>query len=83
MEKRPFVGECTRYLGSGVTGDFGWMDVYRKMKLQHIGAFRVWVLWCVDAWMSQETLGGCMFTPDETMVRTRYLGSNNAEDFGR
>lgn len=33
--------------------------------------------------MSQETLGGCMFTLDETMVRTCYLGSDYAGDFGR
>ena len=34
-------------------------------------------------WMSRETLGACMFTRDETMLRIRYLGSNIAEDFGR
>ena len=28
------------------------------------------------------TLGGYMFTRDETMVRTCYLGSDIAEDFG-
>ena len=33
--------------------------------------------------MSQETLGGCIFTRDETMVRTCYLGFDYAEDFGR
>ena len=33
--------------------------------------------------MSQETLDGCLFTRDETMVRTCYLGSDYTEDFGR
>ena len=32
--------------------------------------------------MSQEMLGGCMLTRDKTMVRTCYLGSDYAEDFG-
>ena len=27
VRKGPFLGECTRYLGSGVTGDFVWMDI--------------------------------------------------------
>ena len=32
-EKRPFEGECTRYLGSCVTGDFGSIDAYPEIKL--------------------------------------------------
>ena len=31
--RKAFVGECTRYLGSGVTGDSGLKDVYRFIKL--------------------------------------------------
>ena len=31
--RKAFVGECTRYLGSGVTGDFVSKDAYREMKL--------------------------------------------------
>ena len=31
--RKPFVGECTRYLVSGVTRHFGSKDAYREMKL--------------------------------------------------
>ena len=33
VRKRPFEGECTRYLGSCVTGDFGSIDAYPEIKL--------------------------------------------------
>ena len=81
------MGKCTRYLGSGVTGDFVWMVAYPEMKLQYVRT--IWVrivLGCGrDVWvrMSHETLGGYMFTREETMVRTCYMGSDIDEDFGR
>ena len=62
MRKGPFVGKCTRYLGSGVTGDFVWMVAYPEMKLQYVRT--IWVrivLGCGrDVWvrMSHRTLGG-------------------------
>ena len=49
MRKGPFVGKCTRYLGSGVTGDFVWMDAYPEMKLQYVRTIWVRIVWGVDA----------------------------------
>lgn len=61
------------------------MDAYREMKLYYdnLGSDIVVCGRAVWVRMSQETLGGYMFTRDETVVRTCYLGSDIAEDFGR
>ena len=63
------------------------MDAYREMKLlvctHNLGSDIVVCGRAVWVRMSQETLGGYMFTRDETVVSTCYLGSDIAEDFGR
>ena len=82
----PFLGEFTRYLGLCVTGDFVWMDIpwYETIVCTHnlfsdmlVCGRAVWVR------MIQETLAGRMFTRDETMVLTCFLGFDYAEDFER